>query len=121
MVRRGRTPTEWIDRALEAVVGTTGNQESFAPVLNPLADTTTGRAHPVQFTCRELADHMFGTGHVSYNGPPWADKHEVVHWFSRAEQPKTLDVAFTEYSLWEVVEPIEAVGSDNVVGHASST
>lgn len=44
-------PKEWFGKTLEGAVGVSGNQESSAPVLKPLAGPTAGGA----LTGRQLA------------------------------------------------------------------
>lgn len=58
-------PQDWIDRAFSSSIGTAAaGQEMYAPILNPLPEPHTGVSYP-QLRARELADHLFGSGHFS--------------------------------------------------------
>lgn len=115
MAERTGTPQDWIDRAFNNVVGMAAGQESYAPILSPLADLETGVSYP-QLRCRELAGHLFSSGHVSYDEIGWADKVDDTYWLSSSMTQKSNVQAHVDYSLMEMVDPTEIIGGEHVVG-----
>lgn len=64
---------------------------------------------------REVADHLFAIGHAAFGEFGWAMEADNVSWLSTTKEHKTLTAAYPDYSLHELVDPTDMLGSENVV------